>query len=590
MADFSGIAFSTVTTHQNGRATPNFDYRGDFASLAALVVPYSSGTRTAGNPGSAATGQNQLAGREWPEGTVGFDWFERVHVLPRTKMQFGLVVTTVTRTYELFNAFRHSNAVLNTVAINVGAGVSLPLLPTPPASLAPFTSFKDPSSTRALELPIPLGGGPGMVKLVVSVGPDGPPTFDGTIDFTFGPGGVVSLSLSGQRVAFLSPRYEAPLVESMAFLTDVIEAVDGKEQRIALRKNPRQGLEVTYLLDLTERQRFQNLLMEWQGNAFAVPVWHEELFTTAAASASATSVSVQSTANVDLRVGGMGVVFESPTKFDVIVISAVTSTTVSFTTTPLTFSYSAGASVVPVRVAFLVDAVRGGRAINNLERFEASFLVDDNDTGALTADTTGWSTYLGKVLLDDCNVLDSEIPFELSQRVTRVDSATGVVSQSSRWDKNKRVHQKGFGAHDRAEITKLKRLLLALRGRQKSFWIPTFIDDLTVVANLTSGSSTMDVENVGYVRFVQNREPKRTFKITFTDGTSAVRVVQSSTLISATVERLTLDTTWGSTKTPAEVRRVQFYELVRFDADELNLEFKRAGNARLLAPVRQVFD
>jgi hypothetical protein len=191
------------------------------------------------------------------------------------------------------------------------------------------------------------------------------------------------------------------------------------------------------------------------------------------------------------------------------------------------------------------------------------------------------------VLLDDCNALTG-MSFELPIQITRIDNATGRVTQMTRWDKSKRGSQKSFRARSRAEVAKLKKLLLSLRGRQKSFYIPTFASDLLVTATLSSGSSTMDVENIGYVRFVQDRERMRTFRITFTDGTSLFRVIQSSVQLSSTTERLTLDTTWPSTRPASEVQRVEFIELVRFDTDDMVLEHDRSGSARLRAPVRTI--
>jgi len=585
VADFSGIADAPLAFHSDGRDVPNFRYEGEYASLDALDAPQAAGNFAEVAHGGAPTAQNALTGREWIEADVGFDWFERVHLTPRRKTDFGLVVTTVTATYELFNAHRKTVSTFSAFVNNAGAGVTVPELPTPPASLNPLTSFLDLDTTRIINL----GPPPGALKLVVSVGPDGPPTFDDTLDFTFGPGGLLMLPIAGQRIALVSPRYESPVRETMGFLTEVIEGIDGREQRIALRKNPRQVLDVTYLLDLTERQRLQALLFGWQSNAFAVPVWHEELATSAAAAATATSVTVPSTANVDFRVGGLGVVIESGTKFDVIVISAITSTTITFTTTPLVNSYPAGTPVVPVRTAFLAQVVSGSRYQNNLEEFQASFEVIDNDTGAMVGSTAGWNTHDGKVLLDDCNVVDGPMTFELFQRISRIDNSTGVVTQSSRWSTNKRSSQKGFGTHGRAETTKLKKLLIALGGRQKSFYLPTFISDLTVSATLNSGSPLMDVDHVGYVRFVQDREHKKTFRISYNDGSpSEVKTILSSVQLTATTERLTLTTNWGASHAATAVSRVEFYELSRLDADELVLAFDHAGAAQLRVPVKVV--
>ena len=132
--------------------------------------------------------------------------------------------------------------------------------------------------------------------------------------------------------------------------------------------------------------------------------------------------------------------------------------------------------------------------------------------------------------------------------------------------------------------------MISIGGRRIAFYLPTFNDDLEVTATLGVGSDTMDVERIEYERFIQSREPKATFKITFTDGTSLVREVQSAAGVDSTTERLTLDTTWPSTRAVDEVVRVQFYELSRFDADNVRIQYPRIGLATCKMPVIGVFD
>ena len=58
----------------------------------------------------------------------------------------------------------------------------------------------------------------------------------------------------------------------------------------------------------------------------------------------------------------------------------------------------------------------------------------------------------------------------------------------------------------------------------------------------------------------------------------------------STLERLTLDANWPSTKTVAEVDNVQFYELVRFSSDTFQIKYDRVGLAHMQAAVKAVFD
>lgn len=547
------------------------------------------GDRTAHTAHGVTSTPVALDGVDEARGTSpSLDWHEHVHALPRTEIQFGDIITQEQADYEVYSAYRRREVVLTSVTNNISPGIELPNLPSAPAPLDPQTSFLDPTSTDN-------SGGTGLgtlVKLKIVATQDGLPQFHGTVDFAFDAGDEVSIEASGSRIVLMPFEYEAPCREVLAWLTEIIEAIDGNEQRIAHRENPRQLFEVTYLLDSNDRQRMQAILMDWTDNLFGFPLWHEKLKLTASHTAGTTTYSVAGASAVDLRVGGLAVVFTDANTFDVIQIAALTDTLIT-AEDPSVNSYATRTAIMPLRIARIIDGqVTGGRSPVNLERFAVRFEVSDNTTGALTGSAAAYSTYNGRTLLDDCNVVDGagEMPEEFARRVHRVDNDTGKVTVTSDWDRGQHSMQKGFVLRSRSQVLSFRRMLLAHRGRQKALYLPTAADDLTVAATLNSGSATMDVTRLEYVRFVRNRGPKRIFKITFTDGTSLVRVVQSSTLLSSTVERLTLDTTWPSTKTAAQVSRVQFYQLMRFDSDEITIDYPRIGLAESRIPVTLVGD
>lgn len=580
-----GPGFGSAVNAGVGQPVGNATYNAHVFDLGALV-----GARTnVDRPAIAASAVvNHGAAYAEPDDVTPMDelWWEAIHILPRAEVAFGNILTQEQDEYEIYNAFRGQSVTLTGITNNATPGINLPNV-TPPEVLLRQTSLLHPDTTDNCSDTIALGT---IELLDVIATQDGLPIFDMLIDFAFSPGNQVQLFVSGQRIVLFPFEYESPAKEVLSFLTDVIPALSGKEQRISLRKQPRQLFEVVYKMTGNDRRRFQSLLMGFQGNVFGFPVQHERLELTAATLVGATQYQVLGASEVDLRVGGLAVVFTDANTFDVLNLTAVTDTLLT-AADPALNAYPAGTVVYPVRTARILRAVEGARASVELETFKITFEVTDNDTGALTGDTSGFSTHNSRVLLDDCNVVSgAEMQEQFTQRIHRIDNQTGIVSVVSPWDRNKRSHQKGFGMHSRAEILSFRRLQLALRGRQKAFYIPTFIEDLEVKATLSSGSNTMDIERIDYERFIQSREPKKTFRITFTDGTSLIRVVQSATGVDASTERLTLDTTWPANRTVDEVQRVEFYELVRNDSDDVVIRYPGIGQAACQMPVKQVFD
>lgn len=513
------------------------------------------------------------------------DWWDDVHIVPLTKISFGNILSQKQNTYHLYSAYRNQSITLNSIVNNALPGISLPD-ESLPEIVPPQTSMLDATTTDNLGDAFVLGT---MVLRLIIAETVGLSAFDTTVDFTFDTGDAVQLFVSGLRIVLVPMEYESPVKETLSFMTEVISGLNGTEQRIQLRKNPRQLFEVTYKLTDNDRQRMQAMLMEWTDRVFGFPLWHEKLALTASVSTGALVYTVTGADEVDLRVGGSAIVFTDANTFDIIDIDAVTATTIT-TSNPSVNGYPKGTTLMPLRTAVIRKAISGSRHLNNLEVFKILFEVTDNNTGALSGDTSSFSTFNSKVLFDDCNIMGEPMQETYKRRIYRIDNRTGVVAITSSWDRSKRTHEKGFSLRSRAAILNFRKAMIAIGGRYKAFYIPTFSDDMTVVAQLAVGTSVMDVELFGYEQFIQSREPKATFKITFNDGTSLIRVVQSVANVDATTERLTLDTTWPALRLVSEIVRVEFYEESRFAADNVIINHKQIGLASARMPVLQVFD
>lgn len=558
----------------------NFTGQDPFEFLAA------GGTATAAGGGGAKPAPTVRNGTaELNRTSIALDWFEDVHIIPRVPIEFGNIITQKTNDYEIYNAYRETTLTVSAITNNVSPGVTTPGIAASD-TIPPQSSRLDATSTGN-------NGGTGLgtlVELSLIAGQDGLPVFDNTIVFTFSNGDSVLLTVSGSRIVLIPFEYESPSTLIMEFGVELQEAISGKEQRIGFRKQPREIFPATYLLDGTDRQRMQALLMDWMANIFGFPVWEDVIKLTAAASAGATTFSVRGADAVDLRVGGLAVLYTDANVFDVITIDSKTATSV-VSTDPTVNAYARGTFLIPLRTARLRSSGSGRRYLNELEAFALEFVATDNDTGAPTGDASSFSTYNGRILFDDCNVVTgTQMRESFNRRLYVLDSESGQFTTRSPWDRFKRTHTKGFVARSRAEILALKRLLREVDGPRIAFFIPTFFNDLTAADGLGSGTNTIDIESIGYVRFVQSRDPKNIAKVTFTDGISLVREITSAATVSTTVERLTVDTNWPADRTVDEIQSIQFYELVRFDTQRFAINFERIGLARMVAPVRAVFD
>jgi len=572
-------SFSATVFAFNGRNSKAYSINRDthkpaFSGLRALA----EATGYVANPVAGGVGGGGGGGTEFKAllsdtFNGGETWFEHVHVLSR-EYAFGNILATITSSIHFHNAYRRQTVSLVTFTNNAGVGLDIPQV-TPPDLIPPSSSFLKTGSTVLA----PLG-----LDLVVTT--EGAPHFDTTLDFLFDTGALLIVPVSGDRIALFPIEFEGDSVdERLIWGTDVIPNMEGPTQRIMYRKNPRQVFEAAAITEGRQRRELQNLLMAWQGRSFGVPLWHDRMLSTAAVILGATTIPAV-TDFVDLRVGGLLTVFTDSRTFDVVAVDSFSPTSI-IVSTPLSRAYAAGTILLPTRIGRLVPNVSGRRYPVNAESHSLRFAIDDNDVPAAFASAAAFSSFGGKPLLDDRNMIDgTSMGTQSEMRVHVIDNESGTVYQTSDWPVAQRLHSKGFKANTRQRLYQVRQLLHYLRGRQRTFWIPTFIEDLLVTQTLTSGTALMDVENVGYTRFVQSRQPRATFRITFTDASTLTRTVLSSVELSATEERLTVDANWPSTKTAAQVTRVEFLEEVRLDSDEVVIRHRGIGRARIFVPVR----
>ncbi len=503
---------------------------------------------------------------------LGPDWFENVHILPRLGYQFGNILSDQTRQIEMYSSFRNATVTWTAFVNNAGAGVSITNLPGLPEVLRPQREILPPDG---LDL---------LVEL------EGQSQFNDTLDFTFAGLYTVEFPVSGQRVVLFPFVPELPYRETLGFLTDIMRHKDGTEQRVALRKNPRQTFEQQYFLEnIDERQRFETLIFDWQWRIFGVPVWHEDTVLTTVIVPTDTQAQVEETDYRDFRVGGLCVIYDDDKTFEVLEIASVSAGLLTFTGAAA-LDHPVGTLVMPMRTALMRGVVPAGRLKVNASRPQVTFRITDNDSNL--ADTAAFNTFNSKVLFDDHNkMIGTEMTESFEREIVILDNTTGAIEQFSDWLAGKRNHQKGFITFGKQELWELRQVLHALAGRQVSFYIPSFNADMVAFTDFLSASTLMPINNIGYTKFIQDRQPKNVVRVVKTNGATFIATITASTEIDATREDLTVTPAWPANILAADIERIEYLEKGRFDKDNQIIEHLSGGlNSRCIIPVKSVLE
>jgi len=489
-------------------------------------------------------------------------WHEIAHLLPRLVQDLGNIVSDQTVTCELYNADRENSITVASIVDNLGSGIEVSGVPAAPFNIA----SQD-----------------GLIFSVL-IRRTGDLTINGTYTLTLSTGEVYTLYFTGSRIVMFPIRPESPLREHLIFDTKVIEAVDGSEQRIANRQYPRGMFEATYKAG---QKKIEMILFDRQAKIVAYPAWHEPAYLDGAHVIDAVTVNVNTTDYANFYVGGYAVVLQDENFFDALKIESMTSTSLTFDS-GLTYNYANNVQVMPLLTAHIEASSAALKYTVNQEYFNLRIHVDPevNDI----ADDSAWNAYDGKPFMDGPNMIaGGQLAEALKTKVFVIDNLTGLRTPTSAWDHNKRYSKKGWKTNTRQELWELRQLLHFLKGKQVSFYIPTFWKDIVVTDTMLSGTFVLNMDNIGYTVNAYQRWPKQFIRIHFTDGSILVREIQNSAEVSETQEQLTLDLAWPAEYEPEDIERIEYLEKIRLDVDDIVIiHYNALGQSECIVPTKEV--
>lgn len=495
---------------------------------------------------------------------VGQFWFEKMHSLPQF-FELGNILATITRDIEIYSSYREDSQDFTAATNNAGVGVAFLNLPSLPYAIGPQENL----------------------IFQVQVSTSGPPSLDGTLDFVFDFDSL-SLPITGTRVVMFPYEPETPIRETLEWKTTVLTSINGKEQRISLRKNPRQLLEMMLRVEEGDtRRKLQTLLFGWQPGVFGIPIWFEARYLGTTANASDTTIYVD-TRFGDFRAQSLAIVWRDDEHFDALEVNSLTDSSITFSS-PITKQFLAGqALVMPLRVGLVESSIPIQRHPVNLEDLTFTVTVQDNDSDI--GDVSDFPTYNGKVLLSEPNRMSGgTIPVGLERDIIRMDNEIGPPLQSSDWPGPNYMTQKGFFCRTLERKWQVRKLVHGLRGSQISFYLPTFYYDMEVVEDLVNSSDLMDIANIGYTRYINGQAPADHIQIELVDGTVLRRQILSAAELSDSVERLTVDSIWTANVAKEDVAKVTYLRTARIADDRVTLVHSDAQEAEITMAVKEVF-
>jgi hypothetical protein len=189
------------------------------------------------------------------------------------------------------------------------------------------------------------------------------------------------------------------------------------------------------------------------------------------------------------------------------------------------------------------------------------------DDAEATEDTSGFDTYRGDYLIDDCpEVGEVAVPEYVRHAFNTIDNGIARPFRDTSLEHPSETLGLAWQPLTRADSWALRRKLAALRGRQKAFWLPTFNNGLELAATATSGSSTVVIREVGMQTGYADDQADIFFRLT--DGTTIARQVTTITPGSG-IETLTLSGTMPQTVTQDDIALFATLHRMRLAQDRI---------------------
>lgn len=489
------------------------------------------------------------------------DYYNRIHVVPRV-LDIGNLLSVQTRDATVWNAYFTSQS-LASITESGTAGLTETGI-TAPTVFAPLEER----------------------TYSITVDTAGPATINALYTFAF-PLESPTLAVTGRRVTVFghAPNWGEPVRERLAWLTDVILAESGVEQRAGLRAVPRRALAYSLLTrDRHESNRLETTLIGWQARLFAVPVWTDFQVLDADLPAGSTVVPC-ATAGYEFAADGLALLWRAHDVHEAVEVASVGGSSLTLAA-PTLADWPAGTRLLPVRLGRLPERQRFTRESAHHLQGEVEFAFDDHpgvtpvDTGdtyagfRVYAAGTNWADPIETEALRQVQALDYDTAAGLW-----VDDLSGLATLLKTWH---------WTLRSRDEIVALRAWLAARAGRRVPFWSTSQGVDMEVVATIGASDGAIAVRNIGYALLIDARADRRHLLIETTAGARYYRAITGATEIDPDTESIAIDTSLGATLQPAEIRAVRFLHLTRLDTDEVEIAWVSAQIAECSTLLRSL--
>lgn len=411
-------------------------------------------------------------------------------------------------------------------------------------------------------------------------------TLDGAVNINAllavrGKNGTASFSITGMRGVVWPFRPQRGMQETWEWKTEVQEAWDRTETRLALRDVPRISLRCTYLLEQERAAQLDMLLYEMPGMVFALPAWERQ---TAVSDVQAGAESISCDLNATpWQAGDSLIIWQDERRNELARVAAVGNSALALEA-PVSRTYR-NALVMPCMQAH-VDGAAGRDMSVPVAEYDVELRLEDAMPAWSVADDSAVEQYEGHdvwefpLYLSDGDTLARNLSFP---RIT-LDNGLGPVRVLHAAPTPAASFTVTLPAHGREEAMRLRGRLLRRQGCLRPFWLSSRRQDIFPATVLPAGSDQLSVRGFGTgVGFAADSR-RRVLRLEYLDGTVLYRTVLAMSRESDAIDIMRLSAPLSESEDiqPSAFRRISWMSLHRLASDTVCWTWTQAewGEAR----------
>lgn len=353
------------------------------------------------------------------------------------------------------------------------------------------------------------------------------------------------------------------MVEQLEFLTDALDADTGPVQTRRLRQWPRVLLRFDGQESGDGRRWLETVLWHNGAGQWKVPLIMDARPLLAAVALGASSLALD-TSGARFEAGGQALLQGPDARtYELVEVESVEAGELVLSDEALR-AWPSGTRVSPVRMAWLPALPSLGRfTADDSAVYQVQFQLVDPLEEVAAYDGPIYRSY---PVMEIRPVWVSDPSWAPEREVVVVDEATtspAVFDLVGQARDRMTLH---YALEGLTALAGFRQLLFAMAGRWSPAWVPTWAQDLRVIADVVDEATTLDVRGpiLSAYPLASNR---RDLRIELADGRLLYRRVSSVSAHSLVVDRLTLDTPIDEGFTVADVVLVSFMTLCRQDSD-----------------------